>query len=94
MVSKDRLIAFATITDAEKAKRFYADVLGLQLVADEPWALVLDAAGTMLRLQKVQEALPPQGTVLGVARLRHPLDYEDPRKPWGLVQPLRVASAR
>ena len=65
MVAGNHLIAFAAITDTENAKRFYADVLGLQLVADEPWALVLDAAGTMLRLQKVQEVIPPQGTVLG-----------------------------
>ena len=65
MVAGNHLIAFAAITDTENAKRFYADVLGLQLIADEPWALVLDAAGTMLRLQKVQEVIPPQGTVLG-----------------------------
>ena len=65
MVAGNHLIAFAAVTDTENAKRFYAGVLGLQLIADEPWALVLDAAGTMLRLQKVQEVIPPQGTVLG-----------------------------
>ncbi len=65
MVAENRLIAFALITDTESAKRFYVDVLSLQLIADEPWALVLDAAGTTLRLQKVPEVIPPQGTVLG-----------------------------
>ena len=76
MVAENRLIAFALITDTENAKRFYIDVLGLQLIADEPWALVLDAAGTMLRLQKVPEVIPPQGTVLGwqVSDIRSAMD--------------------
>jgi len=40
-------------------------VLGLTLVADEPWALVFDAHGAMLRIQKTPELVPAKHTVLG-----------------------------
>jgi hypothetical protein len=40
-------------------------VLGLHLVAEEPYALVFDAHGTMLRIAKVQQLAPTQYTVLG-----------------------------
>ncbi len=58
-------MAFSAATDAERAKAFYRDQLGLRLVADEPYALVFDAAGTMLRVQKVQEVRLAQYTSLG-----------------------------
>jgi hypothetical protein len=40
-------------------------VLGLALVADEPFALVFDLAGTMLRIAKVEQLVPQPHTVLG-----------------------------
>ena len=58
-------MAFAATVDAERARRFYADVLGLRLVSDEEYALVFDANGVMLRLQKVQELSPHPFTALG-----------------------------
>ncbi len=65
MLGKSDLICFAATRDAAAAKIFYADVLGLTLVEDGPFALVFDAHGTMLRVQKVQEHEPPPFTVLG-----------------------------
>lgn len=59
------VIAFIATKDARRAKAFYADVLGLRLVADEPHALVFDANGTMLRIQKVKEPVVVPYTALG-----------------------------
>lgn len=60
------VIAFVTVRDAERAKSFYRDVLGLHLAAEElPFALVFDANGTMLRIAIHPEHVPAGGTVLG-----------------------------
>ncbi len=59
------IMAFSATTDAERAKEFYRDRLGLKLVEDGPFALVFDAAGTMLRVQKVKEIRQAQYTALG-----------------------------
>jgi catechol 2,3-dioxygenase-like lactoylglutathione lyase family enzyme len=56
-LSTSRLIAFAATKDPQRARQFYEDVLGLRLVADEPFALIFDANGTMLRLQKVEQTV-------------------------------------
>jgi len=58
-------MAFVATANADRAKRFYRDVLGLRLLEDTPFALVFDAAGTQLRIQKVQELKPHQFTALG-----------------------------
>src|SRR5262249_47966591 len=59
------IMAFSATVDAARAKAFYRDVLGLPLVADEPYALVFDAHGITLRVQKVAGLTPPGHTVLG-----------------------------
>jgi catechol 2,3-dioxygenase-like lactoylglutathione lyase family enzyme len=58
-------IAFLATTDAERARRFYAGVLGLSFVADDGFALVFDLAGTMLRLARVERLAPHPFTALG-----------------------------
>ena len=65
MLGQCNLIAFIATTDAARARSFYADVLGLRFVADEPHALVFDAHATMLRVQKVKEHIPAPHTLLG-----------------------------
>jgi catechol 2,3-dioxygenase-like lactoylglutathione lyase family enzyme len=59
------VVAFVATRDAARARAFYEGTLGLRVVADEPFALVLDAHGTTLRVQKVQELTPARHTVLG-----------------------------
>jgi catechol 2,3-dioxygenase-like lactoylglutathione lyase family enzyme len=59
------IMAFSATADADRAKAFYRDQLGLRLVSDEPFALVFDAGGTMLRVQKVKEVRVAQYTALG-----------------------------
>jgi catechol 2,3-dioxygenase-like lactoylglutathione lyase family enzyme len=59
------LIAFVATLDASRARCFYEDVLGLDLVEDTAFALIFDANGTSLRIQKVAELKPASHTVLG-----------------------------
>jgi catechol 2,3-dioxygenase-like lactoylglutathione lyase family enzyme len=59
------IIAFIATSHAEQAKVFYSEVLGLRLVADAPFALIYDANGTMLRIQKVDMITKTGYTVLG-----------------------------
>jgi catechol 2,3-dioxygenase-like lactoylglutathione lyase family enzyme len=61
----EKLVAFAATTSAAKARRFYRDTLGLRLIDDNPFALVFDAHGTMLRVQLVGKVVPPGYTVVG-----------------------------
>ncbi|HEV8245287.1 MAG TPA: VOC family protein, partial [Polyangiaceae bacterium] len=65
MLADSELMAFIATRDAERAKAFYRDLLGLSFVADEPYALVFDAHGTMLRIQKVPNHQPLPHTALG-----------------------------
>jgi len=64
-LAKQKLVAFAATSSAARARRFYRDTLGLRLIDDNPFALVFDAKGTMLRVQLVEEVSPPRYTVLG-----------------------------
>jgi catechol 2,3-dioxygenase-like lactoylglutathione lyase family enzyme len=60
------IVAFVTIVDVERAKRFYRDTLGLRFLGDElPFAIVFDANGIMLRLVIGKELPRIPGTVLG-----------------------------
>lgn len=65
MLGQAPIMAFLATLDPARARRFYADVLGLRLMSEDPYALVFDAAGTSLRLQKVDELGPRAFTQLG-----------------------------
>jgi catechol 2,3-dioxygenase-like lactoylglutathione lyase family enzyme len=65
MLANSNLVAFIATTDAERAKAFYSERLGLRLLAEEPYALVFDANGTTLRVQKVKAHTPLPYTALG-----------------------------
>lgn len=65
MLSSCRLIGFVGVRNSAAAKAFYAGKLGLPLVSEDGFALVFDAAGTMLRVTTVQEVVPAPYTVLG-----------------------------
>src|SRR4051794_6638289 len=59
------IMAFVATQEPARALAFYRDSLGLPLSADEPYALVFDAHGTMLRVSKVEEVVAAPYTVLG-----------------------------
>jgi catechol 2,3-dioxygenase-like lactoylglutathione lyase family enzyme len=61
-----KIMAFVGVRDPERAKTFYRDTLGLELVNEQlPFALVFDAHGIMLRVSIVQEVAAAPYTVLG-----------------------------
>ncbi len=65
MLATSPVIAFVATAKPDAARAFYADVLGLALVEDSPFALVFDAGGTMVRVQKVEALTPHPFTALG-----------------------------
>lgn len=65
MLGSKKIIAFVPTRDAKRAKQFYQTVLGLRLVSEDPFAVVFDANGTMLRVTPVPEYKPDTFTVLG-----------------------------
>lgn len=64
---ESKIICFVATQQPARALKFYSETLGLTLVSDDPFAMVFDANGTMLRVQKVQALLPAKHTVLGWA---------------------------
>jgi len=69
MLDRSNLTAFLATTDASRTRAFYEGVLGLRFVSDEPFALVYDAQGTELRIQKVERftarSLPHRTRLVG-----------------------------
>lgn len=65
MLNKSNLISFVATSNATKARQFYEETLGLTFVSDDRFALVFEANGTMLRIQKVEHVKPHGYTVLG-----------------------------
>ncbi len=65
MLNHSKLVAFVPTTDFPKARSFYESILGLEVVSEDNFALVLDANGTMLRVTKVQDFKPQPFTILG-----------------------------
>lgn len=65
MLSSCEVISFVATAKPTEARRFYQEILGLRLAADESFALVFDAHGVMLRVSRVHELIPAPYTVLG-----------------------------
>ena len=59
------LIAFIATRDAARARVFYEGTLGLRIVSDTPFALVVDSGGIAIRIQKVEAFTPHPFTALG-----------------------------
>lgn len=65
MLADAQVAAFIATADAARARAFYEGTLGLRCVADEPYALVFDLNGVILRIQKVREMSVAPYTALG-----------------------------
>ena len=65
MLNNSKLITFLPTSKPEEAKIFYRDIIGLELLADDRFALVFDGNGIMLRIAKVEGLTPTPYTVLG-----------------------------
>lgn len=67
MLGSADAIAFVPSTDLERSRAFYVDLLGLPLVEMSPYACVLRAGPTMLRVTRVEALTPQPFTVFGWA---------------------------
>jgi len=65
MLSSEKLVAFVSTTNADHARAFYRDKLGLRLISEDGFALVFESNGAPLRVALAKEVKPIQGTVLG-----------------------------
>jgi catechol 2,3-dioxygenase-like lactoylglutathione lyase family enzyme len=65
MLKANSIIAFVATTNPSRAKKFYQNTLGLRFVSENPFAVVFDAGGTMLRVTPVEKFEPTCFTVLG-----------------------------
>ena len=65
MLGSEKIVAFVGVTNADAARAFYRDTLGLKLVSEDGFALVFDVAGVMLRVTLLKEVIQAQHTVLG-----------------------------
>jgi catechol 2,3-dioxygenase-like lactoylglutathione lyase family enzyme len=65
MLGTSPVIAFLATSHPDRARTFYSETIGLRLVADEPFAIVFDAHGTMLRIQKADSVAVAPYTALG-----------------------------
>ncbi len=65
MLGSHNIIAFIPATNAQLAREFYEQKLGLKFVSDDGFALVFEANGNMLRVVKLKEFTPAQFTILG-----------------------------
>ncbi len=73
MLGTAHITAFLATTNATRATSFYGATLGLRLVSEDAFALVFDANGVELRIQKVEQFTPQPFTAIGwrVADLAH-----------------------
>ena len=65
MLADASFIGFVPARDLTAARAFYEGTLGLRVVDDTPFALVLDAGGTMLRVTAVAEFAARPFTIAG-----------------------------
>lgn len=59
------VVAFVHTSDVVRARAFWVDALGLELVEETPFALVVRAGGTTIRVTPVDAHAPSPHTVLG-----------------------------
>jgi catechol 2,3-dioxygenase-like lactoylglutathione lyase family enzyme len=65
MLGHAALIAFIPVSDIATARAFYASTLGLPVLDESPFALVVDANGTQVRITPVPELHPQPFTIAG-----------------------------
>ena len=65
MLGTSALTAFLATANAKDCKAFYAKTLGLRFVEQDQFAIVFDAGGVPLRIQKVDSVKPHPFTSLG-----------------------------
>lgn len=65
MLSNNRIKAFVSTTQPDKARKFYSEKLGLKLLSEDSFGIEFDANGAHLRISFVEKLTPQPFTVLG-----------------------------
>jgi len=65
MLAQAELIGFIPTLDSDRARRFYIDLLGLTFISDDPFAIVVRAKNTTIRIVRVAAFNPSPHTILG-----------------------------
>lgn len=65
MLATNALVAFIPCKDANRARTFYEEKIGLRFVSDDNFAIVMDANGIMVRIVRVGEFTAATFTILG-----------------------------
>jgi catechol 2,3-dioxygenase-like lactoylglutathione lyase family enzyme len=65
MLSDASFVGFIPVRETAAARAFYEGTLGLTVVDESPFALVLDGAGTMIRVTPVPDHQPRPFTIAG-----------------------------
>ena len=65
MLGEATYVGFIPVRDTSEARRFYEGTLGLQVLEDTPFALVVEAKATMLRITPVPELTVQPFTITG-----------------------------
>jgi catechol 2,3-dioxygenase-like lactoylglutathione lyase family enzyme len=65
MLTSGKLVGFIATTDYEKSRAFYEGKLGFEFISLDQFALVVRAGEHKIRIAKVANFTPFQGTVLG-----------------------------
>ena len=65
MLSSGKMVGFIPTKDYDKARDFYESKLGFKFVSLDKFALVMSVSGHMIRIVKISNFTPLQGTILG-----------------------------
>jgi catechol 2,3-dioxygenase-like lactoylglutathione lyase family enzyme len=65
MLVQADLLAFIPTVDADRARRFYVDTLGLTFVSDDHFAMTIRTGKTDIRVTRMEAFNPAPYTILG-----------------------------
>ena len=65
MLASGKIVGFVPTKDYDQARAFYEGKLGFEFVSLDQYALVMRVGGHMIRIAKVPNFTPLQGTILG-----------------------------
>jgi catechol 2,3-dioxygenase-like lactoylglutathione lyase family enzyme len=65
MLASAKIVGFVSTKDYDKARAFYEGKLGFEFVSLDQYALVMSVGGHKIRIAKVPNFTPLQGTILG-----------------------------
>lgn len=58
MIAQEKFVGIIPVSDTDSVRSFYVETLGLEVVAETEFALILDAGGTPLRITPVPDYSP------------------------------------